>query len=90
MQRFALEMRQLYEQGLEIECRFGGKQVNLRVLLCNVVGDNLGLQTIFGLRGMNCKYFCRFCLATKLTRQRFFKESAFILRNRANYARHCE
>lgn len=89
MTRFALEMQDLYYIGLDVECTKAGKPVNVRVILSNVVGDNLGLQTIFGLRGLSSNVFCRFCFATKKSRQLLFRETQFQLRRSCDYDEHC-
>lgn len=89
MSLFALEMQDLYTFGLDVQCGRGNRDVNVKVILCNVVGDNLGLQTIFGMRGISSNVFCRFCFATKQTRQLFFRESQFELRRACDYEDDC-
>lgn len=90
MTLFALEMQDLYHKGLDLECTKDNKAVNVKVILSNVVGDNLALQTIFGLRGISSNVFCRFCFATKQTRQQYFRESLFQLRQARDYEDHCK
>uniref|UniRef100_A0A914XA41 Uncharacterized protein n=1 Tax=Plectus sambesii TaxID=2011161 RepID=A0A914XA41_9BILA len=58
----------------------------LKVVLLNVIGDNLGLNTILGLKqrfwGV---HFCRFCHASTETIQTTFVEDQFHLRSKAEF-----
>lgn len=85
-----MELKDLFEDGLPIECTVDGKPATVRVLLSNIVGDNLGLQTILGFHGFRTDNFCRFCLADQTTMQQFYREDAFELRTPENYEEHCK
>jgi len=55
-----------------------------------IIGDNLGLHTIFGFsRSFNSSYSCRACLADKSILQNQILEEIEILRTRLNYAADC-
>lgn len=84
-----MEMTELFETGMQLQCHKDDRPASIKVILSNIVGDNLGLQTIFGLCGLACDSFCRFCLATTATRQNLFKESDFTLRTPDDYDRLC-
>lgn len=55
-------------------------------MLANFVGDNLGVNQIFGLiESFRGDYCCAICYATREEMQTKFKESEFYMRNREDY-----
>lgn len=66
------------------------KQETIYFALIGIIGDNLGLHTIFGFsKSFNSQYSCRVCLADKTTLQTQILEQAEILRTKFNYATDC-
>ena len=63
-----------------------GKEVQLYFKLMSILGDNLGLHSIFGLvESFTANFPCRFCKIDKETLKKDFTENVSLLRNPDNY-----
>ena len=75
------ELNFLEKEGIEIN-----GTVTVRFKLCLILGDNLGIHSIFGsLESFSSNYFCRFCLVRKDEKDLIFSESQCTLRDIQNY-----
>lgn len=82
------QIKDLETNGLIINVN--NKQQKVYFALIGILGDNLGLHTIFGFsKSFNSLYSCRACLADKTTLQNQISEESEILRTRLNYATDC-
>ena len=78
------ELKFLKEEGITINHPSGEKKIYFDLAL--IVGDNLGLHSIFGLvESFSANKFCRFCLINHEEINQKLKESDCILRNISNY-----
>lgn len=83
-------MTDLARDGLSIYWHSLKANINVTVLLSNIVGDNLGLHTLFGLtQGFTANACCRFCYATKQQRHALFHERHLTLRTMEGYDDDC-
>lgn len=78
------ELHYLQTEGITIKHKDGNKQVYF--VLSLVVGDNLGVHSIFGfVESFNATFFCRFCLINRKCICDFLNERMCILCNVDNY-----
>jgi hypothetical protein len=60
--------------------------IHCRFLMCGILGDNLGLNSVLGYtESFNANFYCRFCKMSKLDAQHSTREKASLLRNIVNY-----
>ena len=79
------ELKFLANEGISITVDGEEKKVYFAVL--GILGDNLGLNTIFGfMESFSSDYFCRICRASKFETVHMCKERKELLRNSENYA----
>lgn len=79
------ELKELWEEGILFV--HNGEQINLKIALAQVCGDNLGLHTLLGFsEGFNANYPCRRCKMHKKECQSVCFESKSKLRTVANYS----
>lgn len=82
------QIQDLETNGLLINIH--GRQQTIYFALVGIIGDNLGLHTIFGFNtSFNSTYSCRACLVDKSTLQMQISENSDLLRTRLNYANDC-
>lgn len=78
------------ESGLDIATEDGSTR-HVICILGNVVADNLGLHGILGYtESFSHSYACDFCYGTTEEIQSKYREIDFALRNRKDYAAHCD
>lgn len=83
-QDFINKLKFLAETGITILHEGVEKQVYFVSTCC--LGDNLGINTIFGFKGSFVgDYYCRICRATQIQCQGLCEEKLNLLRNQANY-----
>ena len=83
------ELNELSEKGITIMVNNTVKRVKFQLVL--ILGDNLGLNGIFGfVQSFNCNYFCRICTATLKEAQVLTKEDQTKLRTRNSYDLHVQ
>lgn len=59
-----------------------GQTHKVHIILTNVLGDNLGIHTIFGFTtGFNSEFYCRFCITSKFICQHLYCNKDIILRS---------
>lgn len=62
----------------------------LKLLPILFIGDNLGLNSIFGFSSsFNATYYCRFCKSPKEEMQKLCREDPVAMRNKSNYELDC-
>jgi hypothetical protein len=87
LQIFKSEILQL-EKGFTMT-DMNGVDHKIRVILAQVVGDNLGLHGLLGYtEGFRGDYCCDICLGTAADQQEQFRENAFVMRTVASYEEH--
>lgn len=78
------ELIYLQKEGININIL--GSDIKVYFILTLILGDNLGLHSIFGLvESFSAKFPCRFCRIDKQTMKKSFKENSLLLRNPDNY-----
>lgn len=81
------DLKALEDQGLTLNII--NDQITVYFSVISILGDNLGLNSILGFsESFNSDFFCRFCLASKLTSQTEIHASNFIKRTKENYNKH--
>lgn len=74
----------LSSEGIEIVFKREVKKIFFKCIM--VIGDNLGLNSIFGMiASFNTDYCCRICKATKAQIHSMVEEDKELLRNKENY-----
>lgn len=78
------EFLKLYFEGIDIEIE--GKLTNIRVVLCQIIGDNLALNTTLEyVISFSANYYCRLCKIYKKDAEKACEEILSMLRNKENY-----
>lgn len=78
------ELTFLEQYGIEIDSSEGKKQIFLK--LVSVLGDNLGLYSMFGLvESFNANFFCRFCYTLRSSMNNVFYESDCHMKTQESY-----
>jgi hypothetical protein len=79
------ELEHLHDEGFEFV--MDGCQQNIRCLLTQLVGDNLGLHTVLGYMENFCRstHACDLCMADQQQMQTVFKEEKLQMRSRELY-----
>lgn len=84
LQKLVEDLKVLETEGISIATAHGDVKVQGSISV--VIADNLGAHEIGGyLCSFACNRACRFCDATKSTRQEHFDESLFVLCNEESY-----
>ena len=79
------ELKDLEIAGIDITVE--NIQLNVKVSLCQISGDNLGIHQLLGfVESFSANRPCRYCCIHKNDMHVSFSEDAVTLRNRANYA----
>lgn len=80
------ELLQLWKEGVAIH--HNGEQINIKIVLAQLSGDNLGLHTILGFsEGFNANYPCRRC---KMQKRECQTQEKVQLRSEVNYQQDVE
>lgn len=83
------EIRFLEEMGIDINSQ--GTVYHVHFTLGLVLGDNLGMKTMFGFcKAFNCDKFCRLCRRNKIDLKKDTKELDSFIRNVWNYTQDIE
>lgn len=84
MKPLLLELQQLYQEGIKFTINGIEKVVYFR--LCLVLGDNLGLNSIFGfVESFSANYYCRMCHIFSTVSKTLTKEDPTLLRTKESY-----
>jgi hypothetical protein len=80
-----MNLRHFHDEGFEFV--MDGCQKNIKCLLTQLIGDNLGLHTVFGYVENFCRstHACDLCMADQQQMQTVFKEEKFQMRSRELY-----
>ena len=79
------ELQFLAENGILIN--IGGKEIRVFFIVIRILGDNLGLKSIFGFKqSFVSDYFCRICRVSKAQSEIFCEECESLLRTIDNYS----
>ncbi|CAD6232813.1 GSCOCG00012245001-RA-CDS [Cotesia congregata] len=82
--KIILELDKLRDEGINIELSNCSVKVYFQLSL--ILGDNLGVHSLFGLtESFNAKYFCRFCKTERSNIQKITLENQCKLRDVNNY-----
>ncbi|GFQ94321.1 uncharacterized protein LOC106175700 [Trichonephila clavata] len=77
------DLKQLLDKGIQ----FQGN--TYKIALWQILGDNLGLNKLFGfVECFSANFCCRFCLVHKNELQKMFKEDNSLLRHKAGHDAH--
>ena len=58
------QLKSLYDEGITIT--LSGKKYKIRFILAGILGDNLGVNTLLGLKeSFSATNYCRFCTIPK-------------------------
>ncbi|KAI4455877.1 hypothetical protein MML48_8g00001099 [Holotrichia oblita] len=83
------ELQNLEKFGVVINGNNGLENIYFCVIL--IIGDNLGLHTIFGLsESFSASHYCRFCIGNKNYLTTLDKEDVDLLRNKDEYETHID
>lgn len=81
---FVRQLLRFYYDGIDIMIE--GKLTNVKVVLCQIIGDNLALngilEYIMGFRG---NFYCRICRMSRVDAEKWCEEIISKLRNEDNY-----
>ncbi|XP_055708767.1 uncharacterized protein LOC129804991 [Phlebotomus papatasi] len=81
--------KSLYETGIVIRIR--GEEIRIHFLLCQILGDNKGMNEITGYKkSFRSDYYCRICFLSRLECECNYKEDPEKLRNFSNYDEHLQ
>ncbi|XP_076664404.1 uncharacterized protein LOC143366869 [Andrena cerasifolii] len=76
-------------QNTGIVINIDGNEKKIFFILTNIIGDNLGLNTIWGYtRSFNASYPCRICTMPNVELKKQINEQVNILRTKENYSQH--
>lgn len=79
------ELKELERTRLEVNC--SSFQGNLKVGLAQVVGDNLGIHSLFGFtQSFTANFVCRKCRVQRVVMRRQTKSNDLLLRTVENYS----
>jgi len=79
------EIKRLQSHGIQMT--INGKDYEIKFVLVQILGDNLGLNSILGYtESFSANHFCRVCRVSKRSVGQLFTEDKCLLRNRENYA----
>ena len=80
-----------YLQTKEITVTVNKVEMNVKFQLILILGDNLGLNQIFGFtESFNSNYWCRICKANSNEAKKFTSEQTSVLRTVKNYEEDCQ
>lgn len=89
LQPFVDEVYKLEVDGLDLNV--AGHNINVKVTLGQVSGDNLGMHSLFGfVEGFTANYPCRLCTVHKKDLQKMFVEDTTLLRTRDGHCTHVQ
>jgi len=79
------EIKYLQQHGIQIN--IAGQNCEIKFILVQILGDNLGLNSILGYtESFSANHFCRACRVSKHTTAEMLFEDKHFLRNTVNYA----
>lgn len=80
-----ITLKDMEENGLEINLG-DNKKVKIYLILSNISGDNLGLNSLLGYtKSFAANHYCRICTAHKIDMAKDCSEDKKLLRNERNY-----
>lgn len=83
------ELIKLYFDGIDIEIE--GKIINVKIVLCQIIGDNLALNGIMEyVLSFNANFYCRLCQMPKQDAEKSCEEILSKLRTKLNYEQDLE
>ena len=83
------ELLYLQKVGISITHQGSGKQIFFK--LCLIIGDNLGLNSIFGFQeSFSAHKFCRFCLTGNNEKHNIFYDEQYELRTIESYEKYVQ
>lgn len=79
------ELFRLCTDGVDLV--FNGKVINVKIVVCQIIGDNLALNAIleYILGFSKGKYYCRICRLSRTEAEQVCEEIVSELRNKENY-----
>lgn len=79
-----LELFKMYFDGIDIE--IDGKVKNVKIVLCQIIGDNLALNaTLEYIMCFRGNFYCRICKLSRENAEKYCEEIITELRNKKNY-----